>query len=168
MAAPKGNKFAEGKGAPSKYKQEYDEQAYKLCLLGAIDQEIADFFEVDVDTIYEWKKVHESFSDSIKRGKKLADGNIASRLYQRAYGYEHEGEEIKVVSMGTGMGSEIERVPIKVVYPPDTTAAIFWLKNRQPKLWRDKQETDITTNGKDVNQVTIFELPNNNRDTPTE
>ena len=27
---------------------------------------------------------------------------------------------------------------------PDTTAQIFWLKNRKPQEWRDKQETEIS------------------------
>ncbi len=73
---------------------------------------------------------------------------VGQRLYERALGFEHDSEEIKVVSMGKE-GSEIERVPIRKIYPPDTVAAIFWLKNRQPGKWRDKQEIqhsgEITT-----------------------
>lgn len=150
-------------GRPTKYKEEYDKQAYKLCLLGAIDTELASFFEVAESTIYEWKINHESFSESIKRGKELADANVASRLYERAMGFTHPDEEIKVLSLGTGMGSEIERVPVTKVYPPDTTAAIFWLKNRQPKKWRDR--VDVTTLDEKIEGgVTIFQLPDNGRD----
>lgn len=150
-------------GRPTKYKEEYDKQAYKLCLLGAIDTELASFFEVAESTIYEWKTNHESFSESIKRGKELADANVASRLYERAMGFTHPDEEIKVLSLGTGMGSEIERVPVTKVYPPDTTAAIFWLKNRQPKKWRDR--VDVTTLDEKIEGgVTIFQLPDNGRD----
>lgn len=138
-------------GRPSLYKGEYDEQARKLCLLGATNDELADFFEVNVDTIHEWKKTKTSFSDAIKKGKQFADANVADRLYQRAMGFEHDSEEIKVLPLGNGMGSEIERVPVVKVYPPDTTAAIFWLKNRQPKIWRDKQEIDHSTLGKEIN-----------------
>jgi hypothetical protein len=132
-------------GRPTKYKNEYPDQAYKLCLLGATDKELADFFEVNEDTINEWKKVHEEFSVSIKKGKIAADSNVADRLYQRAMGFEHDSEEIKVVSTGKE-GSIIERVPIRKIYPPDPTAAIFWLKNRQSAKWRDKQETRIDQN----------------------
>lgn len=150
-------------GRPTKYKEEYDKQAYKLCLLGAIDTELASFFEVAESTIYEWKTNHKSFSESIKRGKELADANVASRLYERAMGFTHPDEEIKVLSLGTGMGSEIERVPVTKVYPPDTTAAIFWLKNRQPKKWRDR--VDVTTLDEKIEGgVTIFQLPDNGRD----
>lgn len=127
-------------GRPTKYKEEYNEQAEKLCKLGATDQELADFFEVDVSTINNWKIDFPLFFESIKKGKILADSNVAERLYQRALGFEHDSEEIKVVSDGNNLGSHIERVPIKKIYPPDPTAAIFWLKNRQPEKWRDKQE----------------------------
>lgn len=128
-------------GRPTKYKKEYDDQAFKLCLLGATDKEIADFFDVAESTINEWKLEFPEFSESLKKGKTLADANVGQRLYERALGFEHDSEEIKVVSMGKE-GSEIERVPIRKIYPPDTVAAIFWLKNRQPSKWRDKQEVE--------------------------
>jgi hypothetical protein len=85
-------------------------------------------------------------------------------LYQRAMGFEHDSEEIKVVPIGQGEGSEIERVPIRKVYPPDTAAAIFWLKNRQKKKWRDKIETGLTDgDGNDVSVVTLYQIPDNGR-----
>ena len=61
----------EGVGRPTKYKEEYNEQAYKLCLLGHTDAEMAEFFEVDVSTIHRWKIDYPEFCDSIKRVKKL-------------------------------------------------------------------------------------------------
>lgn len=125
-------------GRPTKYKEEYNEQAEKLCKLGATDQELADFFEVDVSTINNWKIDFPLFFESIKKGKILADSNVAERLYQRALGFEHDSEEIKVTD-GT-----VIRVPTRKIYPPDPTAAIFWLKNRRPKEWRDKQEIEQT------------------------
>jgi hypothetical protein len=142
MAAPEGNQFALGNegGRPTKYKDEYVEQAYKLCLLGATDKELADFFEVNEDTINEWKKVHLEFSESLKNGKALADANVADRLYQRAMGFEHDSEEIKVMFDKETNEQYIERVPIRKIYAPDSVAAIFWLKNRQKDKWRDKTE----------------------------
>lgn len=126
-------------GRPTKYKEEYTDQAYKLCLLGATDKEMADFFEVSESTLNLWKLNEPKFSESLKKGKIQADANVGSRLYERALGFEHDSEEIKVVSMGK-QGSVVERVPIRKIYPPDTVAAIFWLKNRQSDKWRDKQE----------------------------
>ena len=141
-------------GRPTDYREEYCEQAYKLCLLGATDAELADFFNVCEATINNWKNTKDGFLESIKRGKEFADANVADRLYQRALGFEHDDEEIKVVSDGAGMGSSIQRVAVRKIYPPDPTSAIFWLKNRQPKFWRDKQEHDHTTKGEAINTVT--------------
>lgn len=134
-----------GPGQPSPYKPEYCVQVEKLCKLGATDKEVADFFGVCEATINNWKKAHPEFFESLKRGKLIADAEVADRLFQRAKGFEHDSEEIKVVSDGQGLGSSIERVPIRKIYPPDTTAAIFWLKNRQKEKWRDGK--DITTGG---------------------
>jgi len=112
-------------GRPTKFKEEYCEMARKFCLLGATDKELADLFEVSEDTITEWKKVYPEFSLSIKKGKDIADSNVADRLYQRAMGYEHPEVELKVVSVGDGMGSEVVEIPITKIYPPDPTSAIF-------------------------------------------
>lgn len=128
------------RGRPTKYREEYTDQAYKLCLLGARDEDLADFFEVHVDTIYEWKKVHDDFSEALKNGKIKADADVAERLYKRATGYEcpetkvfcHEGQ--------------ITCFDIVKHYPPDPTSIIFWLKNRQPEKWRDKQDHEHSGN----------------------
>lgn len=125
-------------GAPTKYKEGYNEQVYKLCLLGATDKDIADFFEVTETTVNNWKIEFPEFFESIKRGKQIADSNVADRLYQRALGFEHDSEEIKIVE------GSIERVKVRKVYAPDPTSAIFWLKNRQPEKWRDRSETKLS------------------------
>lgn len=125
-------------GRPSLYKDEYREQARKLCLLGSTDVELADFFEVSEDTIHEWKKAHPEFSESVKKGKAQADADVADRLYQRAMGYEHAEVDIRVVD------HQIVKTNITKIYAPDPTAAIFWLKNRQRAKWRDKMETELT------------------------
>lgn len=150
-------------GRPTKYKKEYAEQARKLCLLGATDSELADFFVVNEATLHRWKKEHKEFCESIKAGKIFADSNVADRLYQKAMGFEHDSEEIKVVSDGNGEGSSVVRVPIRKVYPPDTVAGIFWLKNRQKKKWRDKVETGFTDEEGNALPVQIIQLPDNGR-----
>ncbi|WP_321905139.1 terminase [Paraburkholderia tropica] len=126
---------------PSKYRPEFDEQARKLCLLGATDIELADFFETTEQTINTWKIAHPEFLESIKKGKAQADADVADRLYQRAMGFTHPEIDLRVVNGG------IVETPITKIYPPDTAAAIFWLKNRQRGKWRDKVEQEIT--GKD-------------------
>lgn len=129
-------------GRPTKYKPGYNNQAYKLCLLGATDKELADFFEVNEDTINEWKKTYPKFSVSLKRGKMQADSVVAEKLFKRATGYSHPDSDIKVID------GRIVITDLTKHYPPDSTAAIFWLKNRNKESWRDR--TDITTNGKDL------------------
>ncbi|HHS1785763.1 TPA: terminase [Salmonella enterica subsp. enterica serovar Virchow] len=123
---------------PTKYQEAYAKQARKLCLLGYTDAELADFFEVSESTINKWKLDYPKFSESIKKGKEYADGNVADRLYQRAMGYVAPDVDIKVIE------NQIVETPLEKHYPPDTTAAIFWLKNRQRDKWRDKQEVEHT------------------------
>lgn len=125
-------------GRPTAYKEEYAEQARKLCLLGHTDAEMANFFEVSEQTINAWKHAHPEFLESIKNGKEVADGNVADRLYQRAMGYVAPDIDIRVIE------NQIVETPLEKHYPPDTTAAIFWLKNRQKDKWRDKQEVEHT------------------------
>ncbi len=121
---------------PSKFKPEFIQQAEKLCRLGATDLEIADFFEIDVRTLYRWKGDNEAFCQALKVGKDVADERVERSLFARANGYEHEEVDIRVV------GGGIVQTPIRKFYPPDTTACIFWLKNRKAGEWREKQEVE--------------------------
>ena len=121
---------------PTKYKPSYNQQAYKLCLLMATDKDMADFFEVNEDTINEWKKVYPKFSESLKKGKIKADAEVAKKLFHRACGYSHPEDKIFCTN---GVVTTVKTVKH---YPPDTGAAFIWLKNRAG--WRDKQETEHT------------------------
>jgi hypothetical protein len=125
-------------GRPTSYREEYAAQAFKLALLGMTDAEMASFFEVNEDTINEWKRVHPEFSVSIARGKGDADGDVAEKLYRRAMGYSHDAVKI---FMPAG-ASEPVYAPYVEHYPPDTQAASLWLRNRQPAKWRDKQDVE--------------------------
>lgn len=119
---------------PSKFKDIFVSQAEKLCKLGATDIEVADFFEVDVRTVYRWKTENDAFCQALKAGKSESDDRVERSLFARATGYEHDEVDIRVV------GGEIVQTPIRKYYPPDTTACIFWLKNRKTEDWRDKVE----------------------------
>ena len=128
------NQESRSVGRPTKYKDEFNPQAEKLCKLGATDKELADFFEIDEATIYRWKIEYPEFCDSIKRGKQIADMEVADSLYKRANGYSHHED---VIFNDKGVPLVVQTTKH---YPPDPTSMIFWLKNRQPKQWRDKQE----------------------------
>ena len=77
-------------GRKSLYRDEYSNQVLKLSLLGATDKEIADFFGISEQTVNSWKKRYPEFLESIKKGKQIADSNVASKLYNRAIGYDFE------------------------------------------------------------------------------
>lgn len=117
-------------GRPSKYKPEFAKQAEKLCRLGATDAELADFFQVAVSTLNLWKIEHEEFSESLKLGKETVDQRVKSALFHRAMGYSHPEDDIRAIN------GEIIVTPTVKHYPPDTTACIFWLKNRMPDEFR--------------------------------
>lgn len=121
-------------GRPTKYKEEYNEQVRKLCLLGATDERIGNFFEVDEATVNRWKIEYPEFRESIREGKETADANVADALYNRALGYSHKQDHI------SNFQGEITITPTTKHYPPDTGAAFIWLKNRGG--WKDKQEVE--------------------------
>jgi hypothetical protein len=138
-----------GPGQPTCYRESYTEQAYKLTLLGATDADLADFFDVCERTINNWKQAFPEFLQSIKRGKMSADADVAASLHHRATGYSHPEDKIflhegKVVVANTTKH-----------YPPDTGAAMAWLKNRRRKDWCESY--DFTSAGeKIVPQIISF------------
>lgn len=124
-------------GRPSGYDpKKYPRQAFKLCLLGADNKRIASFFDVSEDTIKEWVKKYPAFATALKNGKDGADAAIADSLYHRAKGFSHDD-----VHVSNYMG-QVTITKITKHYPPDTTACIFWLKNRQRDQWRDKVDVE--------------------------
>lgn len=127
-------------GAKTKYDPRYVEQARKLARMGATDEETADFFNVTRKTIDNWRHDYKEFHDAMMEGKAEADAKVVRSLYERAIGYEHPEDKIFQHE------GEPLIVPTTKRYPPDTTAAIFWLKNRQPDNWRDKQEFEGSLN----------------------
>ena len=137
-------------GQPTSYRDEYAEQALKLCRLGATDRELADFFGVVESTINNWKLAHSEFLESIKTGKAMSDAEVADRLFKRATGYSHTA--VKIFNDG---GTPLE-VEYTEHYPPDTAACIFWLKNRRSDLWRDKIES--AHYGKDEGPIEVKHL----------
>src|SRR5262245_40093251 len=120
------------RGRKPTWNDAYLEQAEKLAALGATDADIADFFGVSLRTFMTWKTTKPEFLHALKATKEVADKRVERRLYERAVGYSVLTEKI-VVSRG-----KVIRVKTVEHYPPDTTACIFWLKNRDPDNWREK------------------------------
>ena len=127
--------MAKGKGGrPTDYKPEFAKQAAKLCALGATLRDVADFFEKAESTIILWAVTHPEFSEALKVGKEPADQRVEQSLFRRATGYSFDAVKIFQYE-----GQEVI-VPYVEHVAPDTTACIFWLKNRRPDVWRDRKE----------------------------
>lgn len=158
-------------GRPTKYNPEYHPiQVMKYCLAGLIDTQIAQLFEISVSTLNEWKKEYPEFSESIKKGKDEADCNVASMLYKKAVGFKEKRQvpfKVKKTMNGVGSEEKIEIVEVEDYYPPETSAQIFWLKNRQPQTWRDKQNVEIEETGS-INISDWLKINNQNADTYAE
>lgn len=101
---------------------------------GLTDEQIANKCGVNPDTLYTWKKKYPEISEALKKGKELVDTQVENALLKRALGYSYE--EVMVEESDNGYK---KRVTVKQVVP-DTTAQIFWLKNRRPDKWREKAE----------------------------
>ena len=129
-------------GRPTKYKEEFNELARKYCLLGATDKQLSDFLEISEATLNNWKTEHPEFLESIRKGKDVADMDVAEKLYKRAIGYQYK-EESKILE-GDKIVKKTETIKTMA---PDTIAQMFWLKNRQKKHWRDTRNIDHTSGG---------------------
>ncbi len=136
---------------PTKYQEAYAEQARKLCLLGYTDAELADFFEVSESTINKWKLDYPKFSESIKRARPSLMQKLVIVFINALWASWLQ------TSIFVLLKTENCRNSVEKYYPPDTTAAIFWLKNRQKDKWRDKVDHELT--GKDGGAIQIETSP---------
>lgn len=107
---------------------------------GLTDEQIAHNMEISAKTLYEWKNKYSEIRESLKKGKEVIDLEVENALLKRALGYEYEEvTKENILNPKTGeYGLTVTKVVKKQVVP-DTTAQIFWLKNRKPKDWKDKQ-----------------------------
>ena len=108
---------------------------------GLTDKQIAEIMGVAYSTFRDWIKRFPALSAPLKRGKEVIDRQVENALLKRALGYEY----VETTKELTDLGLTVTKQVTKQV-APDTTAQIFWLKNRKPKEWRDKKETEVTGN----------------------
>ena len=102
---------------------------------GLNDEQIADKIGIKRQTLYDWKKKYSVFSDTLKQSKEVVDREVENSLFKSAVGYYLDEERID---------SEGNVYKVRRFVPPNTTAQIFWLKNRKPNEWRDKKQTELT------------------------
>lgn len=101
---------------------------------GLTDEQIAENMGISRSTLNSWKDKYPDISDTLKRGKEVVDRQVENALLKRALGYRYDE-----ITMENGV--ETKRVTKEVM--PDTTAQIFWLKNRKPEEWRDRKDIDL-------------------------
>jgi hypothetical protein len=125
----------------------------KLCALGHTDFEIAGFFSVSATVINRWKAEFPDIAAAFKTGKEVADERVERSLFHRATGYTFDAVKIFNDKGAVTKVDYVEHVA------PDTTACIFWLKNRRQELWRDRREVAATSpDGKNLNDLSGDEL----------
>jgi hypothetical protein len=128
-------------GRKSTFLKQYVDIAHRMAYLGATDRDLAAAFNCSITTIWDWKVLHPAFGEALKLGKKEADERVERSLYHRAVGYSYEAVKIFLPYGST--------TPVYAHYtehvPPDTTAGIFWMKNRRPAEWRDAWQLEHVT-----------------------
>jgi len=127
-------------GRPTKFNQKMRDKIMALAGAGKTDKQIAQEIHVSESTIHHWKHLHGAeFSESLKEAKCIADELVEASLLNRALGYQ-----TKEIKFFAHEGTVTDQKEVIKEYPPDPTSMIFWLKNRQPDRWRDKQEIEQT------------------------
>lgn len=120
-----------GKGRPSSLTDKRKELIFRLAAKGKTDVQIADIIGVHPKTLAYWKGTYPDFLDALKAAKAEADDLVEASLFRRATGYYHPEEKLFFFK-----GKPV-RVEVMKHTAPDVAAQIFWLKNRNPKRWRD-------------------------------
>lgn len=103
---------------------------------GLTDEQIAENIGIGYSTLQTWKSKYQDIRDTLKRGKEVVDRQVENALLKRALGYRYD--EVTIEG-----GVETKRVTKEVI--PDTTAQIFWLKNRKRETWADRQSIEMST-----------------------
>jgi hypothetical protein len=115
------------RGPAPRYKPDFCPIAYKFCLLGATNDDLAGLFEVSRATVGNWLARYPAFKQAVHEGRDVADADVAQSLLHKAKGFTHP--DVKVVAIA----GEAQEVTYNRYFPPDTQAAIFWLRNRRRK-----------------------------------
>lgn len=108
---------------------------------GLSDEQLAYNIGISVSTFYQWQINYPEFSEAIKRGKKPVDEEVENTLLKSALGFEYEETITEIIEQPDGtQRKQIKKV--KRYCPPSNTAQIFWLKNRRPDRWKDRQDVN--------------------------
>lgn len=129
-----------GKGRPSKFSQSLAARILELATKGKTEVEIAHSLGISPTTLANWKGKHPDFLEALKKAKDVADDLMEATLFQRGMGYSYSAVKFFFDSKS---GKVVSQAYVEKL-PPDTTAIIFWLKNRRPDRWRDVNKHELT------------------------
>lgn len=112
--------------------------------MGLTNEQKAHNMGITRETLNQWSKKYSDISDTLKRGKDVVDIEVENKLLKRALGYRYtETTKERVFNPKTEKAEFVVTKEIEKEVVPDTTAQIFWLKNRRPDRWKDKQEVAV-------------------------
>lgn len=122
-----------------KFDPSFVARAENYAHLGLTEEEMSECFDVSLPAFKRWKAKHPELRSAIKRGGPEATAHVARTMYLNAIGYEHT--EDKIVTHRTQRGKLIvDVIPTVKKYPPNHVSGIFYLKNKDPSRWKDRQE----------------------------
>jgi transposase-like protein len=158
-----------GRKAGGSNKWEQLEMAHKLDIVegwardGATDKEMMEALGISNQTFYNWKRLHPEFAEALRKGKEIIDRQVETALFKRATGYQYDEVTRQLAEKYNPETGETEEMLIEVKrvtkeVPADTTAAIFWLKNRKPEQWKDKKQIDANLTHNNLDYMSDEEL----------
>ncbi len=147
----------------SKYQEWLSEEGLSklesFARLGLTDSEIAKRMGVGVSTLNNYKKQYSKIDEALKNGREYVDTKIENALIKRAIGYEYTEQVMeRVLNKETGEYEFVLTKEMKKEVKPDISAQVFWLKNRRPDLWKDKQDLSVESSSGEVSNLTDEEL----------
>lgn len=141
-------------GRPSVFKKEYCKIAYVISRKGLTDKELAEAFGISERTLYNWKDEHADFLQAIKKGKDEHDTcEVENALLKSAKGFEYT--EDQVIKFANG---KFKIVKTKKYQPPNPTSCIYWLNNRNPKRWSNKQQIEHSGESPEL-KINVLQVP---------
>lgn len=137
-------------GRPSRFVSTYHVPwAKSLARRGLTVEEIAKEIGVAKSTFCKWVSENQELSDALNEGRSIADSKVEDSLYRRAIGFKITERKTIVSAEKDGSQKPARIEVLERDVPPDTTACIYWLKNRRPVEWRDQSNISITTSDDD-------------------
>lgn len=111
---------------------------------GLTDAQIAAKMGIGTSTLYKYQAQHEEIVEALKRGKAPVDNEVENALLKRAMGFEYEEVTTEIIEQPDGSQRKHIKRTKRMVYP-DTMAAIYWLNNRRPDLWKNRKAVEVDT-----------------------